>query len=128
MPAVEELEPEPRNVPQRPLKREAKRGGRVRGRGGHRTQMCPALHNLSQCLSVERRTGPVFHPCQPYPPSQSTFHLEPTHPPTPPQALWQRSDLGFARLLSFPPAAFLCHILCLVSALIYGPKGSSVHV
>lgn len=53
--------------------------GECEGRGGHGTQMCPALHNLSQCLSVERRTGAVFHPCQPYPPSQSTFHLEPTH-------------------------------------------------
>lgn len=31
--------------------------GEGEGRGGHGTQMCPALHNLSQCLSVERRTG-----------------------------------------------------------------------
>lgn len=58
--------------------------GEREGRGGHGTQMCHALHNLSQCLSVERRTGveegAVFHPCQSYPQSQSTFHLDPpTH-------------------------------------------------
>lgn len=131
MPGVEELESEPRNVPQRPLKREAKRGGRARGKRRARdSDVSCAAQSLAMFISGEEDGSggggqyfilvSLIHSLNL--PSTST------HPPTPPQALWQRSGSGFARLLSFPPAASLCHILCLVSALIYGPTGSGVHV
>lgn len=44
--------------------------------------MCPALHNLHECLSEERR-GAALHLCQSYPQSQSTSaapNLHLTHP------------------------------------------------
>lgn len=90
MPRVEELEPEPRNVPQRPLKREVRREGAQGKRRARGPQMCPALHNLHECLSEERR-GAVLHLCQSYPQSQSTStattSTSPTHsPPHPPNS------------------------------------------
>lgn len=81
MPRVEELEPEPRNVPQRPLKREVKREGARGKRRARGPQMCPALHNLHECLSEERR-GAVLHLCQSYPQSQSTSTAPASTSPT----------------------------------------------
>ena len=79
MPRVEKLEP--RNVPQRPLKREVKREG-VKGETGYGAQMCLVLHNLS-VSSLERRTGWYFI-------LVSVIHflnLPPPQPPSP-QALF----------------------------------------
>lgn len=69
MPRVEELELEPRNVPQRPLKREVKREG-VQGKTRARASdvSCTA-QSLRMFVGVEE--GAVFHPCQSYPLSQS---------------------------------------------------------
>lgn len=81
MPRVEELEPEPRNVPQRPLKREVRREGARGKRRARGPQMCPALHNLHECLSEERR-GAVLHLCQSYPQTQSTSTAPTSTSPT----------------------------------------------
>lgn len=54
MPGVEELEPEPRNVPQRPLKREAKRGGRAREKRRARdSDVSCAAQSLAMFISGE---------------------------------------------------------------------------
>ncbi len=69
MPRVEELELEPRNVPQRPLKREVKREG-VQGKTRARASDVSCT-TQSLRMFVGEEEGAVFHPCQSYPLSQS---------------------------------------------------------
>lgn len=85
MPRVEELELEPRNVPQHTLKREVKREGVLGKRRAQASDVSCTAQPLR--MFVGEGEGTVFHPCHSYPLSQST--LATSTPPTPPEALWQ---------------------------------------
>lgn len=85
MPRVEELEP--RNVPERPLKREVKREGAQRNTRARGSDVSRAEQAL--CIFLRTQDRAVFHPCQSYPLSQST--PDTSTPPTHPAALWQQS-------------------------------------
>lgn len=112
MPGVEELEQEPRNVPLRPLKREAKRGGRARGKSRARgSDVSCTAQSLAMFISGEEDSsgggGPVFH-------LVSLIHSlnlpsSSTHPPTHPSSgTLALIGPGFARLLSHPRLLLLC--------------------
>lgn len=81
MPGVEELEPEPRNVPQRPLKRQAKRGGRVRGKRRARdSDVSCTAQSLAMFISGEEDGGSISSLSAL---STVSIYLPPrTHPPT----------------------------------------------
>lgn len=123
MPRVEELELEPRNVPQRPLKREVKREG-VQGKTRARASdvSCTAQ---SLRIYVRVEGGEWYFILV------SLIHHLNLPPPPPPLLLphplllrhFGNDQPQFTRLLfSMPllPACFMCHILCLVSVVIYG--------
>lgn len=125
MPRVEELELEPRNVPQRPLKREVQREG-VQGKTRARASDVSCAAQPVRMFVGEEEAGPYFILVSlirglnltPLPPPPSLhLHLHPLllrH--------FGSDQAQFTRLFSalLLPACFLCHILCLVSAVIYG--------
>lgn len=100
MPRVEELEP--RNVPQRPLKREVKREGE---QGKTRTQASDVSCTALRMFVGEQEGGGISSLSV-----LSTISISPpatSAPPSPPQALWQWSGLvhkTFPRSCSSLPA------------------------
>lgn len=115
MPRVEELEP--RNVPQRSLKREVKREG---VQGETRAQASD-VSCAAQSRFAGEEEGTVFHPCQSYPQSQSTPDTSTsTHPSSGTLAVISPGSPDLSSPVPLLPACFPCHILCLASAVIYG--------
>lgn len=118
MPRVEELELEPRNVPQRTLKREVKREGLLQKRRARASHVSCAAQR--SCMFAGGGEGTLLHPRHSYLPCQSTLcHLHRAHSSTGTLAVISLRFLSTA-------LAFRCHILCLVKAVIYGQTGSCV--
>lgn len=126
MPRVEELELEPRNVPERPLKREVKREGvQRRDKGtGLRCVLYSTIFTYVCWRKEEEGVGISSLSVL------STVSIYPRHLHLHPLLLrhFGSDQPQFTRLFSEPslPAGSQCHILCLVSAVIYGRTQEAV--
>lgn len=124
MPKVEELELQPRNVPQRPLKRE----GVQRKRRAPASDVPCAMQSLRLLKQKEKWGGGSISSLS----FLSTISIYPhclsLHHHLHPQLLRHFGRSVQVQKTPLRPDCFLCHILCLVSAVIYGLTGSSVHV